>query len=553
MMAERKEKAGRDIKGQRDLFLAFAFASADLFMEVSPEGKVSYALGAAKSLTGVDHTILGGRDWLDLFSGSDRATLSALRKRARDGERRGPLQVRMDESVGGGRGAIVTGIKMPGSSSFFVTVGFPNELMMKMASIVREHEELQLLDKDTFLHAATEAFDLARSMGEDVDMTLLDIPETERVKEKLGDEVWGKFVSTLTEILGASSVDGHAYAQISEGRYSVIHDKNIDSDTLRNQIKTLSKDADPEGEGFEVTSRTVSSDLESLSERETTKALIYTINEFERKGTSLNIETLNSGFKAYVSANAQKIHQFKKMIEQLNFNLDFQPIVNMELMTLSHFEILSRFKEEGSTQEWIIFGEDIGMAANFDIAVCERVINYLMYKASGNRMKFAMNLSGQSIQNEQFFKTLVAKLDIHPELSRRMIFEITESTTIQELEMVNHFVQILQGKGYQVCLDDFGAGSASFQYLHQLHVDYVKIDGQYTRRILTSSRDQILVKNLSQMCKDLHIGVIAEQVEQKAQLDKLLELGVEAGQGYYFGYPQAKPHFDPNKIPAKPP
>lgn len=547
-MAEQKQ-----IKTQRDRFLAFSFASADLFIEVSEDGDVSYALGAAKSLTGVDHSKLAGHSWLDLFSKQDRATLIGLRKRAKDGERRGPLQVKMDETLGNGREAIITGIKMPGSNRFYLTVGFPSEMMLKMANIVRQQEEMQLLDKDTFLHAATEAFDLARSMGENVDMTLLDIPRTKEIKEKLGADMWGQFTRAVTEILSASSIDGAAIAEITEGRYSVIHDKNIDSDTLRNQLSELGKEADPEGKGFEITSKTVSADLESLSERETTKALIYTINEFERKGTSLNIETLNSGFKAYVSANAQKIHHFKKMIEQLDFNIEFQPIVDMESKSLSHFEILSRFKGEGSTQEWIIFGEDIGMAADFDMAVCERVINYLLYKASANRMKFAMNLSGQSMQNEQFFKTLLAKLDLYKELAQRMIFEITESTTIVELQLVNRFIQILQAKGYKVCLDDFGAGSASFQYIQQLHVDYVKIDGQYTRKILTSHRDQILVKNLSQMCRDLHIKVIAEQVEQEAQVEKMKELGIELAQGFYYGYPAAHPEYDPLKVPARPP
>ncbi len=514
---------------------------------------MSFATGAAKSLTGIDYSALIGCSWTDMFSKSDRATLVGMRKRARDGERCGPLQVKMDDELGNGREIILTGIKMPDNDSFYVTASFPNELMMKLAGVTRQQEEMELLDKDSFLHAATEAFDMARSMGEDIDITLLDIPKTQQVKEKLGDELWGKFTASVTEILGENSIDGMAAAQIQDGRYSVIHDKDIDSDTLRNQLSELSKETDPEGEGFEVTSKIVSADLASLSERETTKALIYTINEFERKGTTLSIETLNSGFKAYVSANAQKIHQLKTVIEQLNFDIEFQPIVDMKKMELSHFEILSRFREEGSTQEWIVFGEDIGMAADFDIAVCERVINYLLYKAANNRMKFAMNLSGQSMQNEQFFKTLVAKLDLHSELAQRMVFEITESTTIQELDMVNHFIETLQGKGYKMCLDDFGAGAASFQSLQKLHVDYVKIDGQYTRKILTSHRDQVLVKNLTQMCTDLNIGVIAEQMEQEEQTEQMKGLGITYGQGYYFGYPTAAPEFNPEKLPAQPP
>ena len=192
------------------------------------------------------------------------------------------------------------------------------------------------------------------------------------------------------------------------------------------------------------------------------------------------------------------------------------------------------------------------MAADFDMAVVERVLNYLRYKGANNSMTFAMNLSGQSMQNEQFFKTLMAKLELHPNLARRMIFEITESSTIKELELVNHFIKQLQTAGFKVCLDDFGAGAASFQSIQQLHVDFVKLDGQYTRRILASQRDQILVKNLVQMCADLNVPVIAEQLENDEQINKMLELGVDMGQGYYFGYPLSNPAYDPDKLPAKP-
>lgn len=541
----------KDLKKQRDRFLAFSFASADLFMEVGLEGQVIYALGAARSLTGVDHSKLTGQQWLDVFAPGDRMVLAAMHGKARAGERCGPLAVTMDEKLGGGRKAIVTGIRMPDSDCFYLTVGFTSALMERVAETIRQQAEYELLDKDTFLYAAKEALDLARSLGQHLEMTLLDIADTRSVKKKLGDEVWAEFTAAVTTLLGSHSVDGGTAAMIGEGRYSVIHDPSVSTDKLREELAALAKKSDPEGKGFEVRGKTVSADLQSLSERETMKALIYTINEFERKGTTLSIDNLNTGFKTYVTANAQKIHQFKTMISTLSFDFNFHPIVNLENGKLSHFEMLSRFKEQGSTREWVIFGEDIGMAADFDIAVCERAINYIMYKSSGHRTKFAINLSGQSIQNEQFFKTLLAKLTMHKDLGSRMVFEITESTGITELEMVNHFIQTLQKNGFKVCLDDFGAGAASFQYLQKLDVDYVKIDGQYTQKVLESEKDAVLVRNLAKMCKDLKIDVIAERIEEEKQLQNLRAMGIPLGQGFYFAHPAAKPEYDPKNIAAE--
>ena len=177
--------------------------------------------------------------------------------------------------------------------------------------------------------------------------------------------------------------------------------------------------------------------------------------------------------------------------------------------------------------------------------MCERAINYLLYKSQGRRTKFAINLSGQSMQNEQFFKTLLAKLDLNKHLADRIIFEITESTTIKELDMVNNFIQILQERGFKMCLDDFGAGSASFQYLQKLHVDYLKIDGQYTRKLLSSQRDGVMIRNLARMCQDLNITAIIEVVESIEQARMIKEMGIPLAQGFLYSKPMPKPDFDP--------
>lgn len=537
----------KDIKQQRDRFLAFSFASADLFMEVGITGTVIFALGAAKGLTGIDDKKLMGRNWLDVFSIADQPVLQNMIKNAKPVHRCGPLAVTLDQSLCGGRKAIVTGIRMPGIDNFYITIGFTNALMEKVAvhtaAALKPHTEP--LDRDSFIRTADEIYTAARAQGQETEMTLLDIGDVVKVKETVGDDVWSKFTQAVTGMLAESSIDGGAAAEIGDGRYSIIHDTSISSDFLREQVSLLSKKNDPKGMGFDINSKTITADFENMDERETMKALVYTIGEFSRKGTALNIETLNTGFKSYVSSNAQKVQQFKTMVDTLSFDLHFHPIVKLETSELSHFEMLCRFRGEDSTQEWIIFGEDIGMAADLDMAVCERAINYLLYKSAGRRTKFAINLSGQSIQNEQFFRTLTAKLALHKDLNERIIFELTESNRITALQKVNSFVGALQKQGVKVCLDDFGAGGASFEYLQQLHVDYVKIDGQYTKRLLSSPRDEVMIKNLVRLCGDLNITVISERIERQEQLEKLKEIGVKYGQGFIFGRPQIKPEYDP--------
>jgi EAL domain-containing protein (putative c-di-GMP-specific phosphodiesterase class I) len=536
----------KNLKSQRDRFLAFAFASADLFIEISEDQKIIYALGAAKGIIGIADTSLIGKDWLELFSPIDRPVLRTLLGKARPVLRCGPVLVTMNKEISDGKKAVVTGIKMPDSPKFYITVGHSNMMMAKIGETIRKENEAAILNKDDFMDAAIEALNVAQSLGQDVDITLFDVGATPEDVHRLGPEAWKAFTDSISELLLSKSANGQMAAEITDGRYSLIHDKNVDPEALLSQIKELAQEQDPNGTGFDITTKTVTSDLSELSERDASRALMYTIHEFERKGTELTIETLNSGLKSYVNANAARIREFQSIIERTHFNLYFQPIVDLKTLQASHYEMLCRF-EKGDTLEWIMFGEDIGMASEFDLAVCERAINYARFKAGGTKTRFSVNLSGQSIQCEEFNEKLIDMLSKDDKLKNRLIFEVTESSHIKDLDMVNEFIKKLKNQGYQVALDDFGAGSASFQYLQQLEVDHLKIDGKYTRKILNSERDVAMIKNLTNMCRDMGIKVVAEFVENLEQWKLLRELGVNYGQGYLFGKPSPKPDYIPNE------
>jgi EAL domain-containing protein (putative c-di-GMP-specific phosphodiesterase class I) len=533
----------QDLKLQRDRFLAFAFSSADLLIEVAIDGSILYALGASKGMTGFDESEIIGKKWLNLFSVYDQAQVIHLYETSKTGQRCGPLLVELNELVTK-RKAIFTGIKMPSSNKFYITLAFSNLAMSKIAGALGTPANKKLFTREDFIDQAKDTLELARSLGQTVEMTLLDFSPTEEDRKRMGEKNWGTLVSTIAGFLQAQSADGQAAAQIADGRFSVIHSPDVDKDYLRKRVESIALENDPESQGVNIATKTIGSDLSALSERDAARALVYTINEFERNGTSLTIENLNSGFKAYAEANAQKIKEFKALIERLDFALYFQPIVDLKTMEVSHYEMLSRFKT-GDTLEWIMFGEDIGMAPEFDLAVLERAINHISFKAGSSRTKFSLNISGQSIEDENFFQKLEEKLERSKDIKERLHFEITESSHIKDLDRVNDFIERLQANGFKIALDDFGAGATSLQYLQRLKVDCVKIDGKYIRKLLSSQRDAALVKNLTQMCKDLEITVVAEYVEEQAQCDILRELGVDYGQGHFFGKPESAPTFLP--------
>lgn len=603
------------IKQQRDRFLAFSFASADLFIETAPDGKILFALGAAKGLTGIEDDELVGKDWLELFSHTDHAELIAMQKSAKQAMRCGPLLVKLNDNLVNRKG-IVTAIKMPGSEHFYITLALGSALLEKLAVMIApekdpepittgfkatdeqeesittgfidapdtpepeaittgfaqapdeiiksvttgfkasdddidksafttgfsaDDDEYQepLTTKDDFIANSEKAFDIARVQNIEAALTVFDFGDT----DKIAEEHWTEIIGEISDYLQEQSIGGQPAAELGEGKYSVLHDEKISAGIMEEKISAITKEIDPDGEGLDISSKTIKTDLSSLSSQEATRALFYTINEFEKSGTDLTIESLNAGFKTFVSANSQKLQEFKNVIERVDFDIHFQPIVNLETKAAKHYEVLSRFGN-GDTQEWIMFGEDVGLISKFDLAVVERTMNFIHYKAGTTRTKFSVNISGKSIEDAEFFEQLQEQLE-RRDYANRIMFEITESSRITDLKKVGRFIGDLQSAGYEIALDDFGAGAASFEYLQRLNVNYVKIDGKYVRNLLKSNRDEVMIRNLVKMCKDLGTKTIAEFVEEDEQAELLQEIGIDYGQGHLFGKARPKPDYVP--------
>jgi EAL domain-containing protein (putative c-di-GMP-specific phosphodiesterase class I) len=128
----------------------------------------------------------------------------------------------------------------------------------------------------------------------------------------------------------------------------------------------------------------------------------------------------------------------------------------------------------------------------------------------------------------------------------RLLIEVTESMRIRDLDAANRVLAVLRADGHKVCLDDFGAGAASFPYIQALDVDYVKIDGAYVKRMETHLRDRAILKAMVGLCTDLGIGTVAEMVETDTQATALIDLGVQYAQGYLFGRPTTQYSFVSN-------
>jgi EAL domain-containing protein (putative c-di-GMP-specific phosphodiesterase class I) len=120
---------------------------------------------------------------------------------------------------------------------------------------------------------------------------------------------------------------------------------------------------------------------------------------------------------------------------------------------------------------------------------------------------------------------------------QRLLFELTETSAVNRIELAEQGVSQLQALGCQISLDDFGSGFTSIAYLKQLHADCVKIDGQFILRLAADEENQILLRAIVDIAHASGKQVVAEWVEDEATLALVNSFGVDLVQGYLFGQP----------------
>jgi diguanylate cyclase (GGDEF)-like protein len=149
----------------------------------------------------------------------------------------------------------------------------------------------------------------------------------------------------------------------------------------------------------------------------------------------------------------------------------------------------------------------------------------------------AVNLSAESISSPDFVNWLCASLEQQPQIARHLVFELSEYAIVSRIETVRQALQRLRRAGAGCAIDHFGQSTASVGFLRSLDVDYIKIDGSYTRGIMESAERQFLVQALVGIAHGLRLNVIAEYVETEQEFQAVKALMVDGVQGYYVGKP----------------
>ena len=229
------------------------------------------------------------------------------------------------------------------------------------------------------------------------------------------------------------------------------------------------------------------------------------------------------------------ISKINDLIEKGNLICHYQPVLHLKTKKVLYFESLVRLKDNGNLiypDKFLEIIKNTYIYAKLTKKVIEFNLNVL---EKYEYLNVSINLSPSDLINDSIVEYL---LSVKEEMVKRLKLEVIETEEIRNYSKILENLKKLKNKGYQISLDDFGSGYSNFEYILKLDIDYVKIDANLIKTILENKKSEELVKLITDFCKNVDIKTIAEYVENEKILKKIMEIGVEYGQGYYFSKPK---------------
>lgn len=241
----------------------------------------------------------------------------------------------------------------------------------------------------------------------------------------------------------------------------------------------------------------------------------------------------------------QWLRKLQSALHEDSFELAIQPIIAMGggVESGPALEVLIRLPDgrgrSADTAEFLRPAERYQLMPQID----RWVINATLAAISGGEIKVpsgrncAINLSGQTLGDDSILGFVVDALDRTGVAPSTICFEVTESAILSNVQHAQRFIEVLHGIGCEFSLDDFGSGLGSFSSLKHLPIDYLKIDGAYTRNLNSDQVNQEMVAAMIKLARTMKFRIVAEQVERQEDFDWLRDSGVDFIQGRFIEAP----------------
>ncbi len=229
----------------------------------------------------------------------------------------------------------------------------------------------------------------------------------------------------------------------------------------------------------------------------------------------------------------------EEIMEHGRIRLQSQAVLNKDREQI-YSEVLIRVSDEQGNRispgAFASMAERLGLNTELDRHVIGLAGQMLELDSA---LTLGVNIAARSIRDEDFLIWLDKHFNDHRAMAESICFEVTEHGLLQDVAAANRFIALVHKYGGKIVMEHFGTKLSSFQTLRQLKLDYIKLDGSYTRNIAEQSDNRFFLQTVTDIAHGLDIQVIAEHVESEEDFQSLHSIGINAMQGYYLGEPKA--------------
>lgn len=431
------------------------------------------------------------------------------------------------------------------------------EHVQKSLSFARNHDSLtKLINRETFNDQMKRALRHSQLKHAQHALLYLNIDQFKLVNEVYdrisGDQVLLEFARLLAQLHGKK----FSSARIDADEFAVLLlDRTMDqamevAEQIRRDIATSSMDIEGENVSFTVSIGVAailehSPDLEGVIDA-ARSAMRHAKNQ--GRNQVVQFEEEQSRVTDYKLEKTRTRQDLESALASERFILRAQPIVQTTVgdrsNTKLHYELLLGLaNKDGSVSsplEFIQSAERYGFMTLVDRWVVREAFTWISQLMDEQKVvpHLAINLSGESVTDNGFMEYLLEQISEFGVGTSRLCFEITETGTISNLVKAADFVRTFRSIGCKFSIDDFGTGLASHNYLRELPVDYVKIDGSFITGIDKNRSDYAMARSINDLAHFLGQETIAESVENDSIIVKLEEMGVDYLQGWGVGRPK---------------
>ena len=259
-----------------------------------------------------------------------------------------------------------------------------------------------------------------------------------------------------------------------------------------------------------------------------------------------NFQLYNAGMNLEVQDRMQIEAGLRTAVQRDELSLLYQPKIDLATHRIFGAEALLRWKHPQlgmiAPSRFVPVAEAAGLVGQIGewvlYAACRQIREW---QDAGHSLQVAVNVSARQFQDYDVAELVMAIMRDTGALAQNLEIELTESAVMNDAEASIVTLERLAALGVQIAIDDFGTGYSSLSYLKRLPLDLLKIDQSFVRDISSDPDDAAIVRAIITLAGSLGIKVIAEGVENEAQLAFLNACGCEYAQGYLFGRPLTAP------------